>query len=296
MRKHTLIACAVCLFAICEGLSQSLGRVVSEIDTGGVAYASIYVPSLNDGVSTNLDGEFVLADEFKGQEAIVSAVGYSSRHVTLGEGGAIFLAVDTVALPSLEISARKGLSTRLIPGKVKAARNSYFSGNPEPWRLARYFTRDELGGSNFIIDKISIVARSKVPGAPIQITLRASGEDGAPGRILHNQPIVISVGKKRGLAQVDLGLYVDLGSEDGVFVVLDWVDTPEHIYASNFKNENGARELRLAPEIAYYETARPSESWVFHKGQWASWAYLSHGTERAAGPFNVPYVKLEIRG
>ena len=252
--------------------AQVSGTVRDSLTGEPLSYVNIWVAGQNIGSTSDEEGRFELERAKVGDTIVLSAVGYASVSVAAADAKLdVSLAPAFVELEGMTVTPHRDRAKQTV-GDFERKEVSFYYGCSTPWLVARYFPYDSLYASTPYFRTVHILTRSRLRHATMHVRLYEQGEDGLPGALLHDQPIVAKIKKGKRVTKVDLrreGLRVP---ESGFFVAVEWLILPENRYYYTYTTDDSGYEVETynyQPTVGGILRRKPF-TYTYLKGEWTA--------------------------
>ena len=270
MKRTLLFICLV--FPVCL-YGQVSGVVIDSETKKAVPFANIWVEKMDIGTTTNENGLFQFTDTLLNKNLVVSSVGYETQKYLIGSSTVKVLLVPKVyELAEVVITYPKGNETVEL-GKFKKSKIlSFYNSGGKPWIAARYFGYDADYASTPFIKSVEILTSSEKDQSTIRFRIMAVGKNGEPDGDLIQEQQILNVPKgDNQIMTVDLTKYQLKFPQEGFFVAVEWLDTPDNEFEYEYTDKkSGAKSMKKGyiPSVGNIIEADCTNGWIYIYGSW----------------------------
>lgn len=257
------------------GMEIIEGVVLNEVDKTPIPYANIWLKGKQQGTSSNSKGAFkIKVENLNDAVLIVSSVGYLRAEIPISVSKLnIQLKPHIKVLNNVLVKDSYHKETTVVGHVDKKGTNRYYGNGGNPWVVAQYFPYNNEYQKTPFIDKISLLTVSNIKDAIFKIRIiEADKESKMPKEDFLSEEIIVKAKKGKKLTKIDISNYNVPLNENGIYVAIEWIITPENKYETTFRSKEGKKNKHMSYEpLIGSETVADSERcWKFTEGEWST--------------------------
>lgn len=251
MKRNLLLIICLLFLNVCFGQNKVLnGEIRDSLSGEPLPYATVEIFDLKTGTITDKDGKFTLqlaSDDFNPDNTIrFSYVGYEPAAMTIQNF------MESAKIISLHENPVILDEIKVIPGKYSTMIVGVEDMQPQSLQYANVFSGNK---GNFIgnrkkkpgwIKSVSYYIQDDgYPTTPFRVRIYGVDEHNKPGKDILNKNVIVSA-KRPGWLKVDLSEYNIPFPEEGLFVMMEWINSGDKFYFEKevrVKGKNGEPEM-----------------------------------------------------
>lgn len=303
MQKTAQIVCFIFVLLIFfsgKVFSQSKIQILDALDKKPVPYANVWIKDGNWGTSSDIQGFFVLPQNFNAADSLViSVVGYQKRVINVFSPPEIILLEPlNFEISEIDVVAKDRRKLCWHGHFKRNSINLWYAGGAKPQMFAAYFPFDSVFKDFPFLIGLETLFLSEISDVKINVRLMKPDSAGFPGDLLHHQPLVIHVKKGKHVVYLDLSNQAAIFPAQGLFVAFEWIVIPENCYNMEYEDKNTHEQKTVPfyqPEIGVVPKETSDYSFIYIGGSWRKmWMHKSQSLEKYANKYAFPAIRLRL--
>ena len=282
MKKLTFLFAL--LIMVSESYAQKSGQILNQKTKEPVPYVNIQVLGKRQGFTSDLKGKFKVTSIAK-DSLVFSAIGFKNKTIiTKALPKEVFLSPTSYKMPEVTITNEEEKTTKIGWVRKQLFSLHYGSSNGS-FMIARFFPYDSSYRNTKFLKRLELLTDSDVEQAKFNVRLYNADTTGKPGKSILNQNLITIAEKGHNKTKVELAEYALEFPNEGLFVIIEWLDLPENEYEYSFKDSRTGKEVKsvsLEPSFATESHEKEEKSWTNY-GEW----------KQSSGAFDKP-LQMEI--
>lgn len=249
--------------------------LVKDVSTNApIAYTSVFTENGTFKINAELDGSFIIPNEFLHEVFVFDAVGYEPKQQHLTD--IVLLEPKSEVLDEVVIVSMNQTKTFKV-GQVKNSNFSFgTSAIAQTWSFGRFFPSEKSMEETPFLKEVKFYLRSEQRESTYGIRFYETDKEGFPVKLLHDELIVGKAKKGTKISTTDLRDYKILIPENGLLIVFEWINIKENYYEYSYVFE-GKKHLNKSynPSLLAMPTNDYEQSFIKHNINNDEWKLMS---------------------
>src|SRR5690606_10646468 len=262
-----------------------------------IAYTAVFTENGAFKINAELDGSFIIPNEFLHEVFVFDAVGYESKQQLLTD--IVLLEPKSELLEEIVIVSMK--ETRTL--KVGQLKNSNFSFGTnaiaQTWSFGRFFPYEKSMEETPFLKEVKFYLRSEQRESTYGIRFYKTDKNGFPIELLHDELIVGKAKKGTKISTTDLRDLKILIPDNGLLIVFEWINIKENYYENSYVFE-GKKHLNKSynPSLLAVPINDYKQSFIKYRINNDEWKLMNTENtffkERNSKPYSIISCELTL--
>ncbi len=245
-----------------------------------IAYTAVFTENGAFKINTELDGSFIIPNEFLHEVFVFDAVGYETKQQTLTE--IVLLEPKSELLDEVVIVPRLGTKEIKVGSVKRSEQKTGFSTGviENTWSFGRFFHYDRQIEKHPFIKDVTFRLNARQKAATYAVKIYEADEKGFPAELLHDELIVGKIENRKKISKIDLLPYKIIIPKNGIVVVFEWLTIESNYYEFEYYSEKD-KKVKIGkgynPTIRATTTTDKKQSLIkYHVITKNNWENITH--------------------